>query len=1072
MRYLYSILIVIALNGCGGGGGGFDNLPFPPSVESRNPLVLTPKSVTLAGAVNPNGNDSQAWFEWGEHDPSENRTNNFVLGSSSKSIPISIELIELSPETVYYYRVAASNDVNDLVYSDIQTFETPAIVVPGVVTDEPSDIGLSTCTFNGTINTFGVDSDARFEWGLTVDYGATTANEHFTAESSQSRFSHTVSNLLPQTTYHYRAVAENIEESISRAGEDKVCTTLVDPTKIDTDNDGLSDSFELDVNINTDPTNPDTDGDGLMDGDEIGEYQTNPLSTDTDGDGLNDFDEVVTYGTNPKSPDTDGDTLGDPEEINVYETVPTNPDTDDDGVSDGKEINTYNTDPNKPDTDGDTLTDGEEIRVYNTDPKNMDTDGDGLTDGYEVVANPYVTSPLEVDTDGDSIDKNDDGLFDGPGEVNMSDWQEINVYGTNPENSDTDGDGFNDGVEVLDSRLDPLVPDSLDPFPDLIISHVSGPQGVAAGDQAAVNTTIENIKLNNAGAFSVGIYLSTDEVIDKSDAMIGIQSVSALNATLSINSVTPVMIPVALPEGIYYLGAIADFNEDIVEQDELNNTRKSDLTISVATGFDSGDGTDGSATVDGTVDLQTASVGADSDDNGIQPDGFSSLLSDNAGQGAVSITVDDTSGFVDGDEVLIIQVIHDANHGKYEFQKDIVVRDDVTLTLVTPLSGNYVAKGNTTQGTANTVQVVRVPQYNSLVVEASGVLTTSDFDATSRLGGVLAFRADTLNVAGNINADFAGFPGGAANLATTTSLSGMQGWSYTGQGSEGDENANAGGGGGPRGYDFEGGGGGGGYGTAGNSHNGVEGGNEYGDLIKLHPGSGGGSGSRGIYSSTSGQGGSGGGIVYISINTFTLENTAVLSSNGKNGGRGFGIGGGSGGGGSGGSVYLLVSNKTIDGTISVAGAAAGQSSLGGFIGGAGGEGRISMPNASLSDLIVSDVTGPASALMGETIAVQTKVNNVLPASVLAPFKVAIYLSPDQEITTGDIYLGERLLASLAGNDSDTADTSITIPASISPGTYYLGAIADYEAVIDELNEDNNSTIQVDTFGTPQGLDIQ
>lgn len=52
----------------------------------------------------------------------------------------------------------------------------------------------------------------------------------------------------------------------------------------------------------------------------------------------------------------------------------------------------------------------------------------------------------------DQADSDSDGL---------TDWEEINVYGTDPLNADTDGDGFSDYVEVKfgsDAGLNPLVP--------------------------------------------------------------------------------------------------------------------------------------------------------------------------------------------------------------------------------------------------------------------------------------------------------------------------------------------------------------------------------------------------------------------------------------------------------------------------------------------------------------------------------------------------------------------------------------------------------------------------------------
>lgn len=139
----------------------------------------------------------------------------------------------------------------------------------------------------------------------------------------------------------------------------------VDPTEMDTDDDGLTDAEEEE--LGTDPENPDTDGDGLTDGEEVNEYETDPLEPDTDGDGLEDGEEVNTYDTDPLEADTDGDGLEDGEEVNDYRTDPLDSDTDGDDLDDGEEVTEYETDPNNPDTDGDGFADGQEIEM-GTDP--------------------------------------------------------------------------------------------------------------------------------------------------------------------------------------------------------------------------------------------------------------------------------------------------------------------------------------------------------------------------------------------------------------------------------------------------------------------------------------------------------------------------------------------------------------------------------------------------------------------------------------------------------------------------------------------------------------------------------
>ncbi len=119
---------------------------------------------------------------------------------------------------------------------------------------------------------------------------------------------------------------------------------------------------------------------------------------DSDGDGLTDQFELE-IGTDPNNPDTDSDRLSDGEEVLRRNTDPLNPDTDSDQLGDGTEVLDHNTDPLKADTEEDLLIDGEEIRL-GTDPRNPDTDSDGLLDGVET---PPCPDPLNPDSDGDGI---------------------------------------------------------------------------------------------------------------------------------------------------------------------------------------------------------------------------------------------------------------------------------------------------------------------------------------------------------------------------------------------------------------------------------------------------------------------------------------------------------------------------------------------------------------------------------------------------------------------------------------------------------------------------------------------
>ena len=126
------------------------------------------------------------------------------------------------------------------------------------------------------------------------------------------------------------------------------------PSPGDTDGDGLPDAWEQRwFGSVTSPQGPsdNPDNDGLTNLEELqANPQLDPTKADTDGDGLNDGVEVKTSLTNPLVADTDGDGLTDGAEVNVHRTSPFKKDTDEDGYSDAREVadGSDPLDPNSP----------------------------------------------------------------------------------------------------------------------------------------------------------------------------------------------------------------------------------------------------------------------------------------------------------------------------------------------------------------------------------------------------------------------------------------------------------------------------------------------------------------------------------------------------------------------------------------------------------------------------------------------------------------------------------------------------------------------------------------------------
>lgn len=127
------------------------------------------------------------------------------------------------------------------------------------------------------------------------------------------------------------------------------------------------------------------------------------------------------------------------------------------------------------------------------------------------------------------------------------------------------------------------------------------------------------------------------------------------------------------------------------------------------------------------------------------------------------------------------------------------------------------------------------------------------------------------------------------------------------------------------------------------------------------------------------------------------------------------------------------------------------------------------------DLIVSALSAPATSGVGLPIAVTDTTKNK-GGGTAAVFATAFYLSANSTLGAGDVLLGSRTLtAGLSPNASSSDSTTLTIPASTAPASYYLIAKADDGGAAAETIETNNTRavlirispdLQVSTLSAP------
>src|SRR5438445_41228 len=106
------------------------------------------------------------------------------------------------------------------------------------------------------------------------------------------------------------------------------------------------------------------------------------------------------------------------------------------------------------------------------------------------------------------------------------------------------------------------------------------------------------------------------------------------------------------------------------------------------------------------------------------------------------------------------------------------------------------------------------------------------------------------------------------------------------------------------------------------------------------------------------------------------------------------------------------------------------------------------------DLVVMAVTVPANGATSRPLTITNTVRNQGPAPA-GVFRITFYMSATDPTPGAGTAVGFRDLTTLATGASSPASTVVTIPATLTPGPYYVSAVADSGGLQVELDEGNN-----------------
>ena len=186
---------------------------FAPVVYTLSAGNLTSSGAQPTAFVNPSGNATQAWFEYGTSSTltGASATAKQNVGSGSLPVAVNATLSGLTSNTEYYFRVVASNS-SITVEGSIVSFTTdPLGFAPAVITSGTTAVTKNSAGIGGTVNPNGADTQVWFEYGTssTLAGAATTAKQDVGSGTSNVSFSAALTGLTPGTTYYFMALGSN-----------------------------------------------------------------------------------------------------------------------------------------------------------------------------------------------------------------------------------------------------------------------------------------------------------------------------------------------------------------------------------------------------------------------------------------------------------------------------------------------------------------------------------------------------------------------------------------------------------------------------------------------------------------------------------------------------------------------------------------------------------------------------------------------------------------------------------------------------------------------------------------------
>jgi hypothetical protein len=205
-------------------GAGSAAVTAAPTVITGPVTAVGTTTATATGTVNPNGQSTSWYVEYGTTTSYGKKTASKTAGAGTSNVQVSASLTGLASARTYHYRLVATNASGTTRGAD-GIFTTAS--APAASTAAATGVTPSSATLNGTVDPNGREATWYFEYGTSTGYGARTSAQSAGSGTTVRSVFAGVGGLTAGRVYHFRLVATS-DAGTSR-GRDRTFSTAGPP---------------------------------------------------------------------------------------------------------------------------------------------------------------------------------------------------------------------------------------------------------------------------------------------------------------------------------------------------------------------------------------------------------------------------------------------------------------------------------------------------------------------------------------------------------------------------------------------------------------------------------------------------------------------------------------------------------------------------------------------------------------------------------------------------------------------------------------------------------------------------